>query len=147
MAARYDAPVGFSDHTIGILIAPIAVSWGAVVIEKHLTLDRRQRGTDHACSLEPDALRTMIDHVRKAEAALGRDDKPLAAGVQRVRNKLGRSLVVNVPLEPGAQLAEEMLSLKCPGDGLTWRDRHLLIGRRVRRQLAADQKLSLEDVD
>ncbi|HEV3007030.1 MAG TPA: N-acetylneuraminate synthase family protein, partial [Pirellulales bacterium] len=49
LAARYDAAVGFSDHTTGILLAPVAVALGAVLVEKHLTLDRNMKGTDHAC--------------------------------------------------------------------------------------------------
>ena len=146
LAARYNVPIGLSDHTTGILLAPVAVALGAVIIEKHLTLDRNLKGTDHACSLEPDELRQLVSNVREVEAALGRADKPVPGGVASVRVKLGRSLVTRVPLAAGTRIEEPMLALKCPGDGLSWLDRQYIVGRRLKRDLAADEKLTMEDV-
>jgi sialic acid synthase SpsE len=146
LAARYDVAVGLSDHTTGILLAPVAVALGAVIIEKHLTLDRNLKGTDHACSLEPDELRQLVNHVREVESALGRADKPVAEGVASVRVKLGRSLVTRVRLAAGTRIEEPMLALKCPGDGLSWLDRQRVVGRRLKRDVEADEKLTLEDV-
>jgi sialic acid synthase SpsE len=128
------------------LLPPLAVALGAVAIEKHLTLDRCAKGTDHACSLEPDELRQMIQNIRAAQCALGRSDKPLAPGVGPVRAKLGRSLVTRVPLTAGTFLEEPMLTLKCPGDGLSWLERSRVVGRRLRRDVPADEKLTLDDV-
>lgn len=145
LGARYRALVGFSDHTPGVVLPPVAVALGAVVIEKHLTLDRTLKGTDHCCSLEPDELRQMVADVRTVEAALGRADKPLPPEVEAVRAKLGRSLVARTALARGTQLEEAMLSLKCPGDGLSWLDRGLVVGRTTKRDLAADEKLSVDD--
>jgi sialic acid synthase SpsE len=119
---------------------------GAVIIEKHLTLDRNLKGTDHACSLEPDELRQLVSNVRDVEGALGRADKPVPEGVASVRVKLGRSLVTRVPLAAGTRIEEPMLALKCPGDGLSWLDRQYIVGRRLKRDLAADEKLTMEDV-
>ena len=146
LSARYNVAVGFSDHTAGILLAPVAVARGAVIVEKHLTLDRNLKGTDHACSLEPDEFRQLVSNVREVEAALGRADKPVVEGVASVRIKLGRSLVTRVPLTAGTRIEEPMLALKCPGDGLSWLDRQRVVGRRLKRDLEADEKLTLEDV-
>ncbi|HUY36048.1 MAG TPA: N-acetylneuraminate synthase family protein [Pirellulales bacterium] len=146
LAARYDAPAGFSDHTPGVLLPPVAVALGAVVIEKHLTLDRNMKGTDHACSVEPDELRQLVADVRRVEAALGRSDKPLAPGTEAVRAKLGRSLVTRVALPAGTQIEEPMLALKCPGDGLSWFDRAGVLGRRLKRDLGADEKITWDDI-
>jgi sialic acid synthase SpsE len=146
LAERYGSLVGFSDHTPGVLLPPVAVALGAVIIEKHLTLDRRMKGTDHAASLEPDEFRRLVSEVRDVEAALGRADKPIAADVLPVRAKLGRSLVTRLPLAAGTLIEEPMLTLKCPGDGLSWLERRRVIGRRLRRDLAADEKLLAEDV-
>jgi sialic acid synthase SpsE len=142
---RYDALVGFSDHTQGILLAPVVAALGAVLIEKHLTLDRGLRGADHACSLEPEELRQLVDNVRQVEAALGSPDKPLPEEIKPQRAKLGRSLITRVSLPAGTQLDESMLVLKCPGDGLAWSERELVLGRRLKRDIPADVKLSLED--
>lgn len=145
LAGRYCVPVGFSDHSQGGLLAPVAVALGAVLIEKHFTLDRRQKGSDHACSLEPEELRQMIVHVRQVESALGRADKPVPSAVAGVRARLGRSLVTRVPLPAGARLDESMLALKCPGDGLAWQERSRVVGRTLNRDIAADEKLTLDD--
>lgn len=146
LAERYRAPVGFSDHTTGILLPPAAVALGACVIEKHLTLDRRMKGTDHACSLEPDELRELVGNVRQIETALGRADKPVAPGVDAVRAKLGRSLVTRSALPAGTRLEEPMLALKCPGDGLSWFDLRTIVGRRLTRDVGPNEKLSWDDV-
>ncbi|HVX58989.1 MAG TPA: N-acetylneuraminate synthase family protein [Pirellulales bacterium] len=146
LSERYGAPVGFSDHTAGILLPPTAVALGACVVEKHLTLDRRMKGTDHACSLEPEALRQMTANVRQIEAALGRADKPLAPGVDAVRAKLGRSLVTRAAVPAGARLEEAMLALKCPGDGLSWFDLQKVVGRTLVRDLGPNEKLSWDDL-
>ena len=146
LAARYRVVVGFSDHTTGILLPPVAVAMGAAIIEKHLTLDRSLKGTDHACSLEPDEFRQLVTNIRQVEAALGCADKPVAEGVAAVRAKLGRSLVARVPLSAGTRLEEPMLTLKCPGDGLSWLDRQRVVGRCLKRDLAADEMLTADDV-
>ncbi|HEX7378306.1 MAG TPA: N-acetylneuraminate synthase family protein [Pirellulales bacterium] len=146
LARRYRVAVGFSDHTPGILLPPVAVALGASIIEKHLTLDRSLKGTDHACSLEPDELRQLVEHVRQVERALGRADKPLADGIGMVRAKLGRSLVLRAPLPAGTRIEEPMLTLKCPGDGLSWLDRQTVVGRCLKRDLAADELLTADDV-
>lgn len=146
LANRYAVPVGFSDHSTGFLFAPVAVAMGATIVEKHLTLDRNMKGTDHACSLEPDEFRQLVTNIRQVESALGRADKPVADGVAMVRAKLGRSLVTRVPLAAGTRIEEPMLVLKCPGDGLSWLDRQQVVGRRLKRDLAADEKLTREDV-
>lgn len=147
LAKRYDVPVGFSDHTLGTRLAPVAVALGACAVEKHLTLDRTLPGTDHECSLEPELFRQMIEAIREVEAALGSQAKPVAPGVDQVRRKLGRSLVARVSLQPGTRIEEYMLTLKCPGDGISWHDRQQIIGRRLRRAVAANELLKEEHLE
>ncbi len=67
--------IGYSDHTPGITIAIAAVARGAVVLEKHLTLDRNQEGPDHKTSIEPKEFRVMVSAIRMVEEAIGKDDK------------------------------------------------------------------------
>jgi sialic acid synthase SpsE len=146
LAARYDALVGFSDHSEGVLLAPIAVALGARVIEKHITLDRKAKGSDHAASLEPHDLKVMIDHIREVERSLGKADKPASPGVRRVRDKLGRSLVTRCPVPEGTRIEESMLVLKSPGEGLGWEQRHRVIGHRACRDLPSNVMLYDRDV-
>lgn len=146
LAERYRCVVGLSDHTPGALLPPVAAALGAAVIEKHLTLDRQQKGTDHSCSVEPHELAKLVRDVRRVEAALGRPDKPVPAQVAQVRAKLGRSLVSRVPLLAGQTLEEHQLTLKCPGDGLSWDERTHVLGRRLCRDIDANHKLTWSDL-
>ena len=68
------AKVGFSDHTEGILAAPMAVAMGASVIEKHITLNRNSIGPDHKASIEPHDFKLMVDNIREVETMLGKPD-------------------------------------------------------------------------
>jgi len=61
---------GFSDHTIGIEAALVAMARGAKIIEKHFTLDKKMYGPDHIISMEPEELRQMVEFSRKFEAIL-----------------------------------------------------------------------------
>ena len=77
LRARWGAscPVGYSDHTLGIVIALAAVARGATVLEKHLTLDRQAEGPDHKASIEPKEFRIMVEAIRTIEQAIGRPEK------------------------------------------------------------------------
>lgn len=75
MAETFGVEVGYSDHTKGIEVPIAAVAMGAVVIEKHFTLDKNMPGPDHKASLEPDELKQMIQSVRNIEKALGSSEK------------------------------------------------------------------------
>jgi len=68
---------GFSDHTTGILASPVAVGMGAVVIEKHLTLDRGSEGPDHTSSIEPPQFKQMVENIREVEVMLGSGEKKI----------------------------------------------------------------------
>src|SRR5205085_1943450 len=71
MQSKFGAPVGLSDHTLGIAVPVAAVTLGACLIEKHLTLSRSEEGPDSAFSLEPHEFKEMVAAVRVAERALG----------------------------------------------------------------------------
>lgn len=145
LAERYHVPVGYSDHTLGTHVAPAAAALGAVLVEKHLTLDRTAKGTDHACSLEPGEFAQLVQQIRLVERALGEPRKPVAGGVNEVRQRLGRSLVTRVELQEGEMVDESMLALKCPGNGLGWEQRGQIVGRAARRSIAANEQLNPAD--
>src|SRR5207244_985469 len=145
-AERYRVPAGYSDHTLGIAVATAAAALGATVIEKHLTLDRQMKGTDHACSVEPQDLFEMVANIRRIETALGRADKPPTGAQAATKRKLGRSLVTRRPLPAGTLLEESMLMLKSPGEGVSWTERSKLFGRRLLHDVAGDEPVLLSDV-
>lgn len=147
LRSEFDVLVGMSDHTIGFMVAVVSAALGAVVVEKHVTLARHLKGSDHACSLEPDGLRRLVRDIRNMEQALGDGAKVVAQSILATREKLCRSLVSRCEIPQGTVLAEDMLCLKSPGTGLGWRDRHLIVGKAACRDIPADITLSAEDFE
>lgn len=142
---RYGLPVGYSDHTCGAsLAAVVAVTLGACLIEKHVTLSRAMRGTDHAGSVEPHGLQQLVRDIRAAEQMLQTPAAP--ADVSATRRKLGRSLVTAVPIRRGEIISGEMLTLKSPGDGIRYADVGRVVGCRAARDLPADVTLLPADL-
>ena len=146
LRAAFGAPVGYSDHTRGIVAAVAATALGACVIEKHFTLDPALPGPDHSASADPAELARLVTAVREAHAALGSAEKR-PSEVER-RNAVGmrRSIVAARAIEAGAVLTADMLTLKRPATGLAPRLLPLVTGRTARRDIAADTPLGLEDL-
>lgn len=142
MATMRDAfglRVGFSDHTLGATAAIAATALGATVIEKHFTLDRNAQGPDHAASLEPDELASMIVRIRDVEAALGDGEKMPAASERETRIIARKSLVALRPVRAGESFTVENLGVKRPGGGQSPMDYWDLLGSIAKRDYAADE--------
>jgi len=141
LAAVFDLPVGLSDHTLGIEVPVAAVAVGASIIEKHLTLSRRDPGPDAAFSLEPDEFRSMVAAVRNCEKALG----GVVYGVteaERQSTIFRRSLFVVEDIAEGAQFSERNVRSIRPGYGLHPRFLKDVLGRRARHSIARGTPLS-----
>jgi N-acetylneuraminate synthase len=74
-AQRYEVPVGYSGHEVGLSTTVAAVALGAVAVERHLTLDRAMWGSDQAASVEPDGFSRLVKYIRAVERALGDGNK------------------------------------------------------------------------
>ena len=88
-------PVGLSDHSIGIEIPFAACAMGAVMLEKHFTLDKRQLGPDHHMSIEPDALKRMVHGIRNIEMAMGQAKKEITAGEAKIFSEIVKRMDEN----------------------------------------------------
>lgn len=111
--------VGYSDHSEGITIPIAAAAKGALVIEKHFTLDKSMDGPDHKASLEPSELSEMIRSIRKVELAMG--DGLKGPRPSEIKNKAvaRKSLVAKTPIRKGELYSESNLEIKRPGNGLS----------------------------
>ena len=87
LAKRYDVPVGFSGHHTSVAIDAASVAMGAVAVERHFTLDRTMKGTDHAASLEPVGMEKVVKYIRATELALGSPEKHVLDCEMTVRTK------------------------------------------------------------
>lgn len=119
LRATFGLPVGLSDHTPGIHVAVAATALGAVVIEKHLTLDRGLPGPDHRASLEPDEFGELVTAIRQIELALGDGTKTPARGELPNVSVARRSLVAARDIRRGEVFTAENLAVKRPGTGIS----------------------------
>ncbi|QEE43658.1 N-acetylneuraminate synthase (plasmid) [Rhizobium sp. WL3] len=139
----FGLPVGYSDHTDGIAISLAAVARGAVVIEKHFTLDKSLPGPDHKASLEPGELASLVDGIRAVEIALGDGIKRAAPSERGNRRVARKSLVASRTISAGEALSTENLDVKRPGGGMSPMLYWDTLGRRVDRDFGEDEQIEL----
>lgn len=135
--------VGFSDHTEGIHIPVAAVGRGAVLIEKHFTLDRNLPGPDHKASLEPAELTMMVKCLRDAYLAMGDGDKKPAPSEEKNIPIVRKSIVAHTKISAGELFTAENLAVKRPGTGISpmrWWD---IIGMHATRNFDVDELIEL----
>lgn len=140
LARKFHVPVGFSDHTSGIEMAPVAVALGACVIEKHFTLSRKLPGPDQKCSLEPDELSRMIRVIRMTEEALGTGEKIPVRSERDTAQVARRSLISNCAIPKGVKVTAAMIAVRRPGTGLAPEMLSRIVGR-VSRVFIPEGKL------
>ncbi|MDK2820354.1 MAG: hypothetical protein PWP31_319 [Clostridia bacterium] len=119
LRTAFDLPVGLSDHTTGIAVPIAAVARGAVVIEKHFTLDKNLPGPDHEASLEPEELEQMVKSIRHVEKSLGSHLKTPAPSEVKNIKVVRKSLVASRDIKKGEIFTEENLTVKRPGNGVS----------------------------
>ncbi len=135
--------VGYSDHTLGIEVPVAAVALGAVVIEKHLTLDRNLQGPDHNASLEPDQFSEMVKSIRRVEVALGDGIKRPTRSELKNRAAARKSIVALRLIKAGEYFTQDNITTKRPESGISSSYWDLVIGRRANRNFDPDEPITL----
>ncbi len=153
---RYKTLIGYSGHTIGILMPTIAVAFGACAIEKHITLSRIMKGTDHPGSLEPLGLMRVARDIRNTEKSVkGRRctlnvanmEKNILKSESSVKQRIGKSLCTKVPLNKGEEIKPEMLCVKTMGGGLSPRLAPFIVKGVPKEDIQTDKILREGDID
>lgn len=121
LAKTFELPVGYSDHTQGVVVSSAAVVKGACVIEKHFTLDRNLPGPDHKASLEPDELNQLVRDIRIVEQALGNYQKQTTPSEQKNIAVARKSLFARRDIQKGDVIRACDIDIMRPGDGLSAR--------------------------
>jgi pseudaminic acid synthase len=146
LAETFDVVPGLSDHTLGTEVPVAAVSLGARIIEKHLTLSRDDKGPDSDFSLEPDEFAEMVRAVRKTERALG-DVRYETTEKESESEKFRRSLFVVKDVKKGETFTEENVKSIRPGHGLRPKHRRKAIGRVASQDVSRGTPLDWIHVD
>jgi len=129
---------GLSDHTQGIAVALAAVARGAVLIEKHFTLNRAMKGPDHRASLSPGDLAVMVHGIRAVEAALGDGVKRPSPREIQIKKQARKFLVANRTIRKGERFSPANLGLKRSGGGIPAAKWELYLGKKARRNFRPD---------
>jgi len=139
--------IGYSGHDNGIAMAIVAYTLGARVIEKHFTLNRSLKGTDHAFSLEPQGLKKMIRDLYRASIAIGDGNKIMYDDERVPIRKMGKMIVAAKNLEKGHIISEIDLEFRSPADGLPPSILGQMIGRKLNRRIKQFSPIQFDDID
>jgi N,N'-diacetyllegionaminate synthase len=140
-------PVGYSDHTLGINVSVAARAMGAVVLEKHFTLDSKQFGPDHAASVEPDELAGLVNGIRQVEAAFGTSVRQFCEKELSQRKVHRRSIVTKRSIKQGELFTSDNLTIKRPGIGLKPKHWDIIIGKKSKRSLMSNELITWADIE
>lgn len=141
-----DIVIGFSAHDNGVAMPVVAYILGARMVEKHFTLNRAWKGTDHSFSLEPTGLRKVVRDLRRARVALGDGVKKPYPSEEGPLKKMTKKLVAATDLPSGHVLREADILAKSPSGGLPPYEIDRLIGRPLRRAVREDETLGYDDL-
>ena len=141
---RFELPVGLSDHTLDNMSAVVAASLGAVMIEKHFTLDRKMPGVDQSISMQPEDLRELKSGILNVTKILGDNEKIIQKSEIPVKQSARRSLVARVDIPLGTPLQPDMLACKRPGTGISPGELDRVLGKPAKIDLSAEQVITWE---
>jgi N,N'-diacetyllegionaminate synthase len=147
MQEKLDCMIGYSDHTLGVMVPIMATTLGAVVIEKHFTLNRNLPGPDHKASLEPKELKKMVTEIRNAEKALGIYEKKPTKSEEKLMKLVRKSIVAQEDIKKGSIIEKHMITFKRPGTGLPPTEINNIIGKKANRQILNDEIFKLDMVE
>ena len=145
LRSTFQVPVGFSDHTIGCEISFAAIARGALLIEKHFTLDKNQEGWDHALSADVKEMEKLVKGAKKIFHALGKEKRIIGKEELKQREVFRRSIVAKKNIPKGKILTLDDLSYKRPGSGIKPEDESLIIGLKAKKDIFQDDILSISD--
>ena len=142
----FDYPIGFSDHTIGVVIPLASVALGCCLIEKHFTLDKDLPGWDHEISADPRELKVICEESKNITKALGVFKRTISEAEREKLKIFRRSIVVNREMKAGERIKLEDLDFKRPGNGIRPDETKYVIGRNLKRNKDYDEILYWEDL-
>lgn len=142
----FNLKIGYSDHTLGITAAIVATTLGAEIIEKHFTYDKTAEGWDHAISADYDEMTQLCKETRRVQSILGTGFWDISEAEIAQREKMRRSIVSKTNIKEGDILTEENIEFKRPGNGIRPDELKYVLGRKINRNIKADELIQWEDL-
>lgn len=138
--------IGFSDHSLGLLAAPIAVGMGARIIEKHFTLDKSKPGFDNAMALNAEELAILVANCKSASLMLGNEERQVSEVEIKQRSVMRRSIYTTRNIAAGEKFDQTCFEFKRPGVGIEPNQVINLIGKTAARDLMSGEPIDFESV-
>ena len=146
MHDRFNVPIGYSDHSVGIGAAILSVALGAPIIERHFTLSKEAPGPDHRASDTPDEFTLYVKAIRQAELAMGSEIKQIQDEEKDMRLVSRKSLRAKNDLAKNHLITEQDLTMMRPGGGLSGDSYYKLIGKKTLKPITAGSQITFNDV-
>ena len=138
-------PLGYSDHTQGILASSLAVTFGAKVFEKHFTLDKNMSGPDHWFSEDPDGLKNWVNSIRTAAIMLGSEEVKATEKEEETKILARRSIVALSDIKQGESFNQNNIGLRRPGNGLSAVMIEEIFGKKSTKKISKGNLLKIDD--
>ena len=147
MKKKFDLPIGWSDHTLGIETSVTAATMGANIVEKHFTLNKKAKGPDHAISADPIDLEKMVQNIRLMEKMRGNGLKSPAYCELGNRKNVRKSVVALKNIKKGTKITRNLLEIKRPGFGIPPNRIEEIIGKKTRKMIKMDMPIKYTDLE
>lgn len=144
---KFDLLVGFSGHEIGIIGSITAANMGAVIIERHITLDKTMKGLDHSSSLEPNEFKEMVSLIRLSEKAKGKSIKKMTRAEVLQREVVSKSIVCVLDICKDEIFSDKNIEAKGPEKGLSAQYFFDIIGKKSPRDIKCGEYVLEEDMN
>jgi len=142
----FNLPIGYSDHSIGNEAAIMSVGYGAKIIEKHFTINKKLTGADHKVSDSPKEFLSFVKAIREAEIRLGSEEKKCQPEEKKFIRFARKSITIKNYLKKGAKIKETDIIMKRPGTGLDGQKINTVIGKKIKRDLKKDYQIRKTDL-
>jgi|SaaInlStandDraft_6_1057023.scaffolds.fasta_scaffold00413_2 sialic acid synthase SpsE len=132
---KFNVLIGYSGHETSVFPSIAAANLGAVIIERHITLDKKMEGLDHAASLEQDEFELLVKGIRESEIAYGKPEKKMTRGEILQREVLGKCLVCSNEIKKGEEFTEKNVEVKGPARGLSPQYYYEILNKKSKRKI------------
>ena len=143
---KFSYPIGYSDNGSNDLVPIVSVIMGAKIIEKHFTINKKLKGSDHFMSADPIELKQIVKNVRLAETMLGDGIKKCQLSELENRIQARRSITSKITIDKGIKITQDMLAFKRPATGIEPRYYKKIIGKKTKKKIPSDNPIKWTDL-
>jgi sialic acid synthase SpsE len=144
---KFNIPIGYSGHESILLPSILAANMGAVIVERHITLDKTMEGLDQSSSLEPNEFKNLVESIRNSEIAKGVPIKKMTRGEILQREVLGKSIICSNDIEQNEVFSENNIEIKSPARGISPQYYFKLLGKKSVRNIKKSEYIQSDDLE